>query len=164
MTSRDLGPAEHFEAGATGEPGQRVFFVHVVAGGEAQWFHAEKGQVAELADRAIALLFEAGIDADPDVVASVLDRLGITEASEFAFRVGTITLRATDARELIQIQVTSTDESDSVVFHVAPEQLQAMAAQAATVVAGGREICDRCHLPMDPAGHRCPSTNGYHAH
>ncbi len=164
MTNQDLGPAEHFEAGAAGQPGERTFFLHVVAAGERFWFLAEKGQVAELAERALALLYEASITSDPDAVAAVVHRLGAAEPSEFVFRVGTITLRATDARELVHIQVASPDGELSVSFEVAPEQLQAMAAHAAEVVAAGRDICDRCRLPMDPAGHRCPSTNGYHAH
>lgn len=164
MNVHDLGPAEHFEAGASGEPGARTFFIHVVAGDVKYWFLAEKGQVAELAERAIALLLEASILGDPEVVATVLDRLGLVDPDEFSFRVGVITLRASDARELVHLQVTSTDQEESVVFEVAPEQLQAMATHAATVVAGGRETCERCRLPMDPAGHRCPSTNGYHPH
>ncbi len=164
MTPEDLGPAEHFEAGATGDPGRRTFFVQVVAGGREHSFLAEKGQVAELAERAIVLLYEASITPDHDAVATVLARLGEAAPGEFSFRIGTITLRASDARELIYLQVDSSDESLSVSFQVAPEQLQAMAAHAASVVAAGRPICDRCRLPMDPSGHRCPSTNGHHAH
>lgn len=162
MTPEDLGPAEHLEAGAVGAPGQRTFFVHVQAGGIDHWYRAEKQQVGEFAERAVALLIEAAIAPDPDAVAQVLARLGDAEPDAFTFRVGTITLRASDARELIHLEVESADDDLAVAFQVAPEQLQAMATHAAGVVASGREICDRCRLPKDPAGHQCPSTNGYH--
>lgn len=164
MTTHDLGPAEHFEASAHGEPGSRTFFIQVVADGSPYWFLAEKGQVAELAARAIALLLEASILPDPDAVATVLDRLGQAEPPELTMRVGTITLHASGAHELIHMHLTSTDESTAISFEVAPEQLQAMAAHAATVVTAGREICERCRLPIDPGGHQCPSTNGHHPH
>lgn len=162
MTPEDLGPAEHLEAGAVGEPGQRTFFVHVRAGGVEHWYHAEKQQVGEFADRAIALLLEAAIIPDPNVVSEILARLGDAEPSDFAFGVGTITLRATEARELVHLEIESGDEELAVAFQVAPEQLQAMATHAESVVAAGRELCALCRLPMEPSGHRCPSTNGYH--
>jgi uncharacterized repeat protein (TIGR03847 family) len=162
MTPEDLGPAEHLEAGAVGEPGRRTFFVHVQAGGVSHWYHAEKQQVGEFADRAIALLLEASIIPDPNAVSEILARLGDAEPDTFAFRVGTITLRASEARELIHLEIESADEQLAVSFQVAPEQLQAMATHAESVVAAGRELCERCRLPMDPVGHKCPSTNGYH--
>ncbi len=162
MTPEDLGPAEHLEAGAAGEPGNRTFFVHIVAGGITHWYLAEKQQVADLAERSVALLLEASIAPDPDAVAQVLARLGDTAPDTFAFRVGTITLRASDARELVHFEVESSDGQLAVSCQVAPEQLQAMATRAAEVVQSGRALCERCRLPMDPAGHRCPSTNGYH--
>lgn len=164
MTPEDLGPAEHLEAGATGEPGSRTFFVHIRAGGTNHWYLAEKRQVAELAERSIALLVEASVTPDLEAAAQVLARLGDATPDGFTFRIGTITLRASDARELIHLELESSDGELAVACQVAPEQLQAMATHAAEVVAAGRELCERCRLPMDPAGHRCPSTNGYHLH
>ena len=160
----DLGPAEVLFASAVGEPGSRTFFIHVVAGGEPHWFIAEKGQVDALADRALELLAEAGLLADADAVDRILEAYP-REPGTFIprFRVGAIILRATEGRDLVTVELESAEEGDAVEFVVAPEQLAACASHAKSVVAGGRPICERCRLPMDPAGHLCPASNGHHA-
>ena len=160
----DLGPAEILFAAAVGEPGSRTFFIHVVTGGDPHWFIAEKGQVDALADRAVELLAEAGLRADADAVDRILEAFPSDPGAFIPrFRVGAIVLRATEGRDLVTIQLESVDEDEGVEFVVAPEQLAACASHAKEVVAGGREICERCRLPMDPAGHLCPASNGHHA-
>ena len=160
----DLGPAEHLFAAAIGEPGSRTFFIHVVAGGDPHWFVAEKGQVDALADRALELLSEAGLSADPDAVNRILEGFPSDPGAFIPrFRVGSIILRATEGRDLVTVELESVDEDDGVEFIVDPEQLAAAAGHAKQVVAGGRAICERCRLPMDPGGHLCPASNGHHA-
>ncbi|MEX1286945.1 MAG: DUF3090 family protein [Acidimicrobiia bacterium] len=163
MSSEDLGPAEVLLAAAIGRPGDRTFFVHVVTGGDPYWFVAEKAQIDALADRSLELLAEAGHVSDPDAVTRILDAFP-DEPGTFIprFRIGSIVLRATEGRELVTVELGSVDEDDEVTFQVAPEQLQAMAARAREVVGAGREVCEFCRLPMDPAGHQCPATNGHH--
>jgi uncharacterized repeat protein (TIGR03847 family) len=41
-----------------------------------------------------------------------------------------------------------------------PDRLHAFALQADGVLSQGRQPCPRCGLPMDPAGHPCPLSNG----
>lgn len=162
--TEDLGPAEVLLAAAVGEPGARTFFIHVVAGGDPHWFVAEKGQVDALADRSVELLTEAGLTADADAVQRILDAFPADPGTFIPrFRVGTIVLRATEGRDLVSVELGSVEEDDTVEFVVAPEQLAACASHAKQIVAGGRPICERCRLPMDPAGHLCPASNGHHA-
>lgn len=161
--TEDLGPAEVLHAAAIGEPGDRTFFVHLVVAGEPHWFTAEKEQVDALADRSLELLVEAGHQPDKEAVDRILATLP-DEPGPFMprFRIGSIVLRAAEGRELVTIELGAADSEDGVTVLVAPEQLRAMALRAKAVVAGGREICERCRLPMDPGGHLCPSTNGHH--
>ena len=162
--TEDLGPAEVLFAAAVGDPGSRTFFIHVTAGGDPHWFVAEKGQVDALADRSIELLTEAGLSADADAVERILGAFPDDPGTFIPrFRVGSIVLRATEGRDLVSVELESVDEDQAVEFVVAPEQLAACASRAKEVVAGGRPICEKCRLPMDPAGHLCPASNGHHA-
>lgn len=158
---RDLGPAEHLVAGALGEPGDRHFYIQVTAAGETLWLHAEKQQVAALASQSLAILAAADLHPDPDVVAGIRENLLLTEPENEIFAVGTVQLAVLES-ELITIAIGSAEEEDDGIrFLVAPEQIQAMAESALEVVAAGRPICPHCHLPEDPAGHRCPAGNGH---
>ena len=55
------------------------------------------------------------------------------------------------------------DDGESASFDLTSEQLRAMALVALDAVHSGRPICPRCHLPEDPDGHDCPSSNGHRA-
>lgn len=159
---RDLGPAEGFVGGALGEPGQRVFYLEVRAAGQSRWFLCEKDQVEALSQRALEVLTEGNVLPDPESVQQILGRLGLGEAQDPEFRVGTIALRYSSEGELVTIEFVSTEEDDGVSFQVAPEQLQAMALKGLDVVGKGRPICERCRLPMNLDGHQCPASNGHH--
>ena len=41
------------------------------------------------------------------------------------------------------------------------EQAAAFAIHATRLVEAGRPPCPLCSLPLDPAGHDCPRTNGH---
>jgi uncharacterized repeat protein (TIGR03847 family) len=51
-------------------------------------------------------------------------------------------------------------ESPSVRFWLSHQQVLAFSKQAENVLSAGRPLCPRCGLPMDPAGHPCPVSNG----
>lgn len=158
---RDLGPAEHFVAGALGEPGERHFYIQVTAAGETVWLHAEKQQVSALGSQCLALLAAAEIRPEKQVVEDLKLELSLGEPEVEIFPVGAIQLAVLES-ELIAIVISSPeDDEESIRFLVAPEQVQAMAEVALEVVAAGRPICPHCHLPEDPMGHRCPATNGH---
>jgi uncharacterized repeat protein (TIGR03847 family) len=54
----------------------------------------------------------------------------------------------------------ASDDAPSVRFWLSHAQVGAFAKQAETVLTAGRPLCPRCGLPMDPAGHPCPVSNG----
>lgn len=162
MAMKDLGPAERFAAGAIGRPGERVFYLEVTANTEVHCFPCEKTQVADLAERGLQLLMTAGLQIDEEAVAHlVATGLEVAEPDEPSFRVSAIAI-AVVANEFITLVLGSADAAEEVRFIVTAEQFRAMALVAARVVASGRPICPRCQLPMDPDGHRCPSSNGHH--
>jgi uncharacterized repeat protein (TIGR03847 family) len=162
MAMKDLGPAERFAAGAIGEPGSRVFYLEVTANTEVHSFPCEKSQVADLAERGLQMLLAAGIEIDEAAVEHlVASGLEISEPSAPDFRVSSIAI-AVVANEFITLVFGAADADDEVRFIVTAEQFRAMALVAARVVASGRPICPWCQLPMNPEGHRCPSTNGHH--
>jgi uncharacterized repeat protein (TIGR03847 family) len=41
-------------------------------------------------------------------------------------------------------------------------QSRTLSRKIAEVVAGGRPLCPLCDMPIDPAGHVCPRSNGHH--
>ncbi|CAN5643518.1 MAG: DUF3090 family protein [Acidimicrobiia bacterium] len=162
MAMKDLGPAERFAAGAIGEPGSRFFFIEVTANAIVHSFPCEKSQVADLAERGLQLLAAAGLNIDEAAVEHlVASGLEISDPESPAFRISTIAI-AIVANEFITLVFGSEEAEDEVRFIVTAEQFRAMALMAAKVVASGRPICPRCQLPMNPEGHRCPSSNGHH--
>src|SRR6202521_6097780 len=48
----------------------------------------------------------------------------------------------------------------SIRFWLSHQQVVAFSKQAETVLTAGRPLCPRCGLPIDPAGHPCPVSNG----
>lgn len=159
---RALGPAEFFIAAAIGEPGSRTFFVYVVAGGEAIWVHAEKQQVAALGAQALQLLVEAKVTTSRTAVDEILARMELPEPPEPSFRLGAMSLQASQEQELVTVAIEAEDDEEGIEFDIAPEQLQAMALRALDEVGKGRPLCELCRLPKDPGGHQCPSSNGHH--
>ena len=161
MALEDLGPAERFAAGALGVPGSRRFFVEVTANGVVRAFPCEKSQVAELAEQGLRMLAAAGIGIDEAAVETLVGTgLEISEPESPSFRIASIGV-AIERSEFITV-VLGSEEGEEVRFVVTAEQFRAMALMAARVVAAGRPICPRCQLPMDPDGHRCPSSNGHY--
>lgn len=161
MDIENLGPAEHFAAGAIGLPGARRFYLQVTAGGEAHSMLAEKQQIHALAAQGLEILDEHEISSDEGAVERLVDRgLPITDPGDGneRFRVGTISI-AMAPSELLTVTIESADETDALTFVIAPEQFRAMAILALDVVAAGRPTCPWCRLPMDPDNHECPARN-----
>jgi uncharacterized repeat protein (TIGR03847 family) len=164
MAVDDLGPAERIVAGAVGEPGQRRFYLQIVAGGKPISLLAEKLQVAALAEQGLVILAERGINAEQETVERLIaEGLPVDDPGEGneRFRVGDISI-SLGGSELLTVEVSSIDETDGVSFVIAPEQFQAMAQVALEVVQQGRPLCQWCQLPMDPDEHKCPARNGHH--
>ncbi len=162
----DLGPAERFVAGAIGEPGDRRFYLQVVAGGVSHHVLAEKEQIRALATQGLETLDERGISSDDGDVARIASELSLDDPGEGneRFRVGTVAI-ALGRSELLTVEIESADADDVLTFVIAPEQFRAMALVALEVVSAGRPICQWCRLAMDePSDHRCPARNGHGSH
>jgi uncharacterized repeat protein (TIGR03847 family) len=161
MELDDLGPAERFAAGAVGRPGQRRFYLQVVAAGVPTSMLAEKEQISALATQGIHILDQNGVSSDEGAVGLLISGgLAVDDPGEDGerFRVGTISISMAPS-ELLTVTIESVDEDDAVSFVIAPEQFRAMAAVAIEAVAAGRPTCPWCRLPMDPENHECPARN-----
>ena len=67
---------------------------------------------------------------------------------------------------LEEVGVEDEDEEETTSGHVlrvalTREQAAAFAIHATRLVEAGRPPCPLCALPLDPAGHDCPRTNGH---
>lgn len=161
MEIEDLGPAERFTAGAIGSPGDRRFYLQVVAAGTSHSLLAEKAQIAALGAQGLEILEDHEISSDEAAVDRLVEAgLEIEDPGLDGerFRVGTISI-AMAPSELLTVTVESIEEDDAVTFVIAPEQFRAMAMVALEVVAAGRPTCPWCRLPMDPEHHECPARN-----
>ena len=158
----DLGPAEKFRADAQGEPGERIFYLHVTANGEEFFFVAEKQQVAALGELSLEFLNETNVAADMDAVHRI--SAALSEPLEFGaphFRVGGMRI-ALQETEMVQLELESVDADDEeVTFILTPEQLRAAAQHASYVASNGRPVCGSCGLVKEPGGHFCPKDDGH---
>jgi len=161
-------------AGAHGEPGSRVFYLHARKNDATLTVKLEKEQVAVLAERLIGLLTEAGDVAAEEVAAAHADAR-VPDDVDPLFRALAIGLGYDGSRNTIVVELhenlvadesgtpveTETDDPYVARWYLTPAQARAVAEMGAQAVAGGRPLCPLCSLPMDPDGHACPATNGH---
>ncbi len=155
---RSLGKVDRFVAGARGEPGKRTFYIELEAAAETYWFVIEKQQAAVLAHRSLDLV---RLMREDQPVAGDAPAVAVAEPDAIVFRVGEIAIAHSAGEDEIVVTLRSTDDEDEPVeFTTTVEQLEVMALAAVEAVAGGRPLCPRCNLPLDPDGHVCPASNG----
>jgi uncharacterized repeat protein (TIGR03847 family) len=53
---------------------------------------------------------------------------------------------------------------DALRVRIEPPHARAFVERARLVVAAGRQTCPLCGQPLEPGGHICPRSNGYHRH
>lgn len=162
----ELDPVDRIAVAAVGQPGQRQFFLLAAGSGRQLTLACEKTQIQALLVRLNQMLETQGIEAaDHPAAASFL------EPGEPEWRVGEMGLGYHEARQkfvLVASQAVAAEEGEpsvgddlpSVRFWLSHAQVSAFAKQAETVLTAGRPLCPRCGLPMDPAGHPCPVSNG----
>jgi uncharacterized repeat protein (TIGR03847 family) len=163
----ELDPVDRIAVAAVGQPGQRQFFLLATGSGRQLTLACEKAQIQALLVRLNQMMETQGIEAADHPAAS-----SFLEPGEPEWRVGEMGLGYHEARQkfvLIASQVVAGDEGEaaeppaedtSVRFWLSHAQVSAFAKQAETVLTAGRPLCPRCGLPMDPAGHPCPVSNG----
>ncbi len=162
----DYGSVDRFQAGAIGEPGNRTFYVYIEPGTGPQWFTCEKGQVNALAEQSLAVVNRMDREIDEGTVELTVNAMSEipwpSSPSDVSFRIGSMAMRLGDSDNMTLI-LQGVEDEQAATFDVTPEQLRAMALLALDAVHGGRPICPKCHLPEEPNGHDCPSSNGHRA-
>jgi uncharacterized repeat protein (TIGR03847 family) len=159
MTEHDLDAPDEFMVGTVGPVGQRVFLLQCKQGADLLTLKIEKQQVAVLASYLARIVREVGRPGSlpQDVV--------FRPDEEPAWVVGTIGVSYDDSNARIVVvaeELSEDDEESSVArFTLTLEQAAAFAIVATGLVEAGRPPCPLCGLPLDPAGHDCPRTNGH---
>jgi uncharacterized repeat protein (TIGR03847 family) len=162
-----------FTADYVGEPGRRSFYLQARGAEGLLSFPIEKQQVVVLAEKLRELLLL--VDGDDTVTSASAGRdpaLAFSEPVSDEVQVGTIGLAYEEDsdRVVVLLQPMSEesdedeaemDESLAVHLELRRDQVRAFVLHAIAVVNEGRAICQLCGLPMDPAGHRCPASNGH---
>lgn len=161
-----------FTADYIGEPGARTFFLQSQINDTPTSFLVEKQQVAVLAERLREVLLM--IDEEDTIKSAVPARdpgLLPAEPVEPEWRVGNMGLaydEETDRIIVLLEEVQPEDDPDpeasAARLLLRRDQARSFLLHAIAVVEEGRPICQLCGLPMDPAGHKCPASNGHHAH
>lgn len=178
MSELELTP-EIFTADYFGEPGRRTFFLQARSGETTHSFAVEKQQVALLAEKLREVLLM--VDEADTIKSATSARDPALELADPdpQWRVGDMGLAYDEETEQVVVlleeirivddesaldEVDATDVSDAGAARILlrRDQARAFALHALAIVAEGRPICQLCGLPMDPAGHKCPASNGHH--
>jgi uncharacterized repeat protein (TIGR03847 family) len=170
---------EVFTADYVGEPGQRTFYVQARDATRSLTYLVEKQQVALLAEKFRELLVM--IDAEDTIKNTPATRdpaLALEGPLEPEMRIGTIGLvyEEDEDRIIVVLQPVAelgeeeevgdeeAEREGTVRLFLRRDQVRAFILHAIAATGEGRPICQLCGLPMDPAGHVCPASNGHRAH
>ena len=168
----DFDAPDHCTVGVLGEVGHRLFLFYCRQGLVETTVKVEKQQMAVLASYLGRIVKELG---RPGHLPEDLEFYG---TEEFEWVVGTIGVSYDEELDRIVVVLeemgTGADEDEDEeidedevdsghVLRVAlsREQAAAFAIHATRLVEAGRPPCPLCALPLDPAGHDCPRTNGH---
>jgi uncharacterized repeat protein (TIGR03847 family) len=159
----ELDPVDHIAVAAVGEPGQRQFFLLASGGGRTLTLTCEKSQIQALLIRLQQMMATQGVEG-----IQALASAPALQPGEPEWQVGEMGLGYHEDRRMFVLVASqgaageegSSDDSPSVRFWLSHQQAVDFSKQAETVLTAGRPLCPRCGLPMDPAGHPCPVSNG----
>ncbi len=155
----DLGDLERFTVGTVGPVGRRVFLLQCASGAVTLTVKVEKQQVAVLAEYLVRLL------GDLPRAEEVPEDLELDDAGEPRWVVGTLGVSYDEDSDRIVLVaeelVAEGEDGDVARCAVTRAQAAAFAIRATSLVEAGRPPCPMCGLPLDPAGHECPRTNGH---
>jgi uncharacterized repeat protein (TIGR03847 family) len=159
----ELDPTEHIAVAAVGQPGRRQFFLLATGAGRTLTLSCEKSQIQALLVRLQQMIATQGIEA----AAPAATDSGL-QPGEPEWQVGEMGLGYHEDRHMFVLVASqgaageegAVDDAPSVRFWLSHKQVVSFSKQAETVLGAGRPLCPRCGLPMDPAGHPCPVSNG----
>ncbi len=161
----ELDPVEAIAVAAMGEPGHRQFFLMASGQGRTLTLSCEKAQIQALIVRLHQMLEAQGIDVEGQAASARRLSPGEPEWQVAEMGLGyhaerqMFVLVASEAAGTEQEPKTG-DDAPSVRFWLSHRQVVDFSKQAEEVLSAGRPLCPRCGLPMDPAGHPCPVSNG----
>ena len=172
--SYDLNPVEHIIADATGEPGNRTFFIQGRHGDSLLSLVLEKEEVSNLAISVLQLLEDLE-EKYPDLtpVSRFKEILYPEQPIEPLFRVGQLIIGYDEDSDMIWLIAKAliikesgtvadpeSEEVPSARFVATREQMRIMSEHALEIVSQGRPTCPLCGRPVDSDGHFCPRTDG----
>ncbi len=155
----DLGDLDRFTVGTVGPVGRRIFLLQCRSGPVTLTVKVEKQQVAVLAEYLVRLL------GDLPRPEEVPDDMDLEDVEEPRWVVGTLGVSYDEDNDRIVLVaeelVAEGEDGDVARCAVTRAQAAAFAIRATGLVEAGRPPCPMCGLPLDPAGHECPRTNGH---
>ena len=160
----ELDPVEAIAVAAVGEPGHRQFFLMASGRGRTLTLSCEKAQIQALLVRLHQMMDAQGIDVVGK--AASIRRL---QPGEPEWQVAEMGLGYHAERQMFVLvaseaagteEAKASEDAPSVRFWLSHSQVADFSKQAEEVLSAGRPLCPRCGLPMDPAGHPCPVSNG----
>jgi uncharacterized repeat protein (TIGR03847 family) len=159
----ELDPVDHIAVAAVGEPGARQFFLLASGSGRTLTLTCEKSQIQALLVRLQQMMAAQGIEGTEAADAGTPLLPGEPE-----WQVGEMGIGYHEDRRMFVLVASegatgdegASEEAPSVRFWLSHQQVADFSKQAQGVLASGRPLCPRCGLPMDPAGHPCPVSNG----
>jgi uncharacterized repeat protein (TIGR03847 family) len=161
----ELDPVDRIAVAAVGQPGRRQFFLLASGSGRTLTLTCEKTQIQALLARLTQMMEAQGIEVPERPAEATTLEPGNPE-----WQVGELGLGYHEARQMFVLvaseaatgeeQPEPSDDSPSVRFWLSHRQVVAFSKQAEQILTAGRPLCPRCGLPMDPAGHPCPVSNG----
>jgi uncharacterized repeat protein (TIGR03847 family) len=170
MAIFELDPVDAIAVAAVGKPGARQFFLLARGSGRTLTLTCEKTQIQALILRLHQMMEAQGIE-----VPERKPKDPALKPGEPEWQVGEMGLGYHEARRMFVLVASQAaaqggevppqeqapeDSAPSVRFWLSHQQVVAFSKQAETVLTSGRPLCPRCGLPMDPAGHPCPVSNG----
>jgi uncharacterized repeat protein (TIGR03847 family) len=167
----ELDPVDAISIAAIGEPGHRQFFLLASGQGRTLTLACEKSQIQALVARLHQMMEAQGIETE-----SAAAGPSSLQPGEPEWQVGEMGLGYHEGRQMFVLVAsegaqadetpiegateTAAEDAPSVRFWLSHMQAAAFSQQAELVMSAGRPLCPRCGLPMDPAGHPCPVSNG----
>lgn len=163
MTSSEsfrFDDCDFFVAGALGEPGARVFYIQAGHAGTIVTLRCEKQHVAALAahlDELFADLPPTAPDPQSRLLREPVDTTWLLGSLAFGFD------PEADRIMIVAAELTDDPEPAEARFTITRGQAASLIATTEELLAGSRPLCRICGLPMNPAGHVCPRSNGHSA-
>ncbi len=162
----DYDAPDHCTVGVIGEVGARLFLFYVRQGITETTVKVEKQQVSVLASYLGRIVKELGRPGH------LPDDLAFYGSEDPEWVVGTIGVSYDEELDRVVVvleeaaEVEDDDEDEDESGHalrvaLSREQAAGFAIHATRLVEAGRPPCPLCGLPLDPAGHDCPRTNGH---